>query len=642
MVVVFAATAGAIWCKAQPLCQYRLLPLLLLLLFLSTRRLAVNFGFVNFAGKAFNVPSIIPDSPYVLLEDALTEHCICIRSVRSSSPAALATFLFPQPSTPYRGRAVPVGQTQESAAGSQSIAPVMLIEGEKYACEACVRGHRVSNCQHSGKHSSFVAASTQSLTVSTDRPLTHINKKGRPVSQCPHCRGLRKARASHVKCDCGENPHSKEECADAEIQHALNENIFEFTADPHAPELHICCCSHGARCTCANKKEYLDPVPEADIPGAVAPSTLPSRKPRLATAQSDTSLTVFTNGHHKPVHKYNDAAHKCGAPYKIPIPHSIHGNSDVARRSVDHLPLTNTLEQPPSQLQESISSAQQEVRLVRSEHGSPEQRAASTFDGFNGHLPSLALERSCSFIDPIPSPPSEDYSSYQSPRGFETYFTAQEDQPALSAGFNMPVVDWSALDLPLEGGNLSTSYSQPPSYASFDHSNVGQPGLTTASSDEVSEIEEYTSYNGQSSSMMRRDQNISSSSQVTDPNTYRLSSASSFLELPQASMLSSSSLNSLDMDTFLQGTTASPTDVEGPNASTLMDPEQFVKHGITVKDAQKLAHPGNLGHTGPPIEAMGELSIPTPKDDMDPLWAAPLNDEVSFSSEDDPTNVWGR
>lgn len=27
----------------------------------------------------------------------------------------------------------------------------MLISGEKYACEACVRGHRVSNCQHSGK-----------------------------------------------------------------------------------------------------------------------------------------------------------------------------------------------------------------------------------------------------------------------------------------------------------------------------------------------------------------------------------------------------------------------------------------------------------------------------------------------------------
>lgn len=45
------------------------------------------------------------------------------------------------------------------------------------------------------------------LTVSlpiADRPLQHINKKGRPVSQCQHCRAMRKSRSSHVKCDCGE------------------------------------------------------------------------------------------------------------------------------------------------------------------------------------------------------------------------------------------------------------------------------------------------------------------------------------------------------------------------------------------------------------------------------------------------------
>jgi hypothetical protein len=35
----------------------------------------------------------------------------------------------------------------------------MLIKGEKYACEACVRGHRVSDCQHDW------------------RPLQHIDKK---------------------------------------------------------------------------------------------------------------------------------------------------------------------------------------------------------------------------------------------------------------------------------------------------------------------------------------------------------------------------------------------------------------------------------------------------------------------------------
>lgn len=141
----------------------------------------------------------------------------------------------------------------------------MIIDGEKFACEACVRGHRVSNCQHSGKSSHSQSAfcpavspkipccpglelgfffplpsalccrsvegraaretrpgccrldnandeeerksccDSQLLTCSsTGRPLQHINKKGRPVSQCAHCRSMRKSRSAHIKCDCGE------------------------------------------------------------------------------------------------------------------------------------------------------------------------------------------------------------------------------------------------------------------------------------------------------------------------------------------------------------------------------------------------------------------------------------------------------
>jgi len=46
----------------------------------------------------------------------------------------------------------------------------------------------------------------------TDRTLQHIAKKGRPVSQCTHCRTLRKSRSAHVKCDCGEKSHTKGSC----------------------------------------------------------------------------------------------------------------------------------------------------------------------------------------------------------------------------------------------------------------------------------------------------------------------------------------------------------------------------------------------------------------------------------------------
>ncbi|KAI0089586.1 hypothetical protein BDY19DRAFT_111371 [Irpex rosettiformis] len=56
---------------------------------------------------------------------------------------------------------------------------------KKYACETCIKGHRSSTCKH------------------TDRPLFEIKKKGRPVTQCEHCRELRKTKQVHVKCMCG-------------------------------------------------------------------------------------------------------------------------------------------------------------------------------------------------------------------------------------------------------------------------------------------------------------------------------------------------------------------------------------------------------------------------------------------------------
>ncbi|KAF5384356.1 hypothetical protein D9615_003155 [Tricholomella constricta] len=61
---------------------------------------------------------------------------------------------------------------------------MVLINGNKYACETCIKGHRSSTCRH------------------TDRPLFEIKKKGRPVTQCDHCRELRKKKQVHIKCVC--------------------------------------------------------------------------------------------------------------------------------------------------------------------------------------------------------------------------------------------------------------------------------------------------------------------------------------------------------------------------------------------------------------------------------------------------------
>lgn len=393
-----------------------------------------------------------------------------------------------------------------------------------------------------------------------------------------------------------------------------------------------CCCSHGARCTCALKKEHLDPVLELDHEDR--PHLL-SRKPTLTSANSENSLTVFKNHHHKPIHKHNHAAHDSGMPYKIPIPHSISGNSDLAHKSVDSLPLPRKLENSHSQLSESISSAQQEVRRVRSEHGSPEP-GALRYSELNGDLPPLDLSYPPynSNLNSTSSPLGDDYGY----RPFDQYYSAPDEAPLLSAGLSMPTTAWSAMDLPLDNGAMSGAYSQPPSYASFDHSNVGQPGLTTSSSDEVSEVGDYMS------SVMRQSQAVSTPSEAAEINPYRLSSASSYMSMPATSMLSQGNVESLDIGTFLENaknTTTSPVSFGGTSFSESIDPETFTKHGITVQDAQKLAHPGNQM---PPTEAMGELSLPTPTDENDPIWGVPFTaEDPSFNAIDVTANgCWSR
>ena len=461
------------------------------------------------------------------------------------------------------------------------------------------------------------------------------------MSQCPHCRGLRKSRASHVKCECGEKPHTKEDCVHTEVgdsKSELDDDISEPVSDHGAVDPNICCCTHGARCQCALKKEHLDPVPEVDVAEAsLTPPLADLRKPRLTTAQSESSLMVFANGHHKPAHKHNDAAHKCGLPYKIPRPHSIHGPSEIAaQRSMDSLPLMRTTGEVPSPSQDTILSAQQQdTRLVRSAHGSPEATSKPTTNPPSRRLTPLDISFS-TFDTTTPSPLRDDYTN-QASMGFDSYYATPEEQAISSASYNMPVVDWSALDLPLETSAYSTTYSQPQSYTSFDYSNVGQPGLTTSSSGEVSEVGDYMPNGLPSPPIVGPTQYVSGPPDAAATNMYRLSSASSsHMSMPQASMLANTNAENLDMDCFFQGSTASPADFDEQNAKIHVDPEAYVRHGITVQDAQKLAHPCV------PVEAMNDLSIPAPKVNADPLWAASfVQDAMPFDSENELSdNTW--
>ncbi|KAG5968397.1 hypothetical protein E4U58_001884 [Claviceps cyperi] len=336
----------------------------------------------------------------------------------------------------------------------------MLIDGEKYACEACVRGHRVSNCQHS------------------DRPLQHINKKGRPVSQCSHCRTMRKSRSAHIRCDCGEKTSK---CAH-----------LQQPVDGHKE---TCCCNHGGRCTCAFKKEpSLDTVPETEtnpnpLNVAAARPKPPIRRRRANTVHSDGLMSFDSHGNHKSAAKHNRAALRCG-PYQLNRVNSTASASSLGTNSDNMMYQDGSLRE--SFRQRSCTATAREPRRVKSETASPLMSSASftKLPNLPGGLPPLDLS-------------GIDYPSYVGRTTFEMFGSgvpSEVDGPIFSAGLSTTSVDWSHYDLSeAKPENFApSSYSQAGAQSfngifDFGSGSEQLPHLanTTSTSGEVSEVEDF-------------------------------------------------------------------------------------------------------------------------------------------------------
>ncbi|KAG8704607.1 hypothetical protein FRC08_002138, partial [Ceratobasidium sp. 394] len=95
---------------------------------------------------------------------------------------------------------------------------MILIDNQKFACSACINGHRSSSCHH------------------TERPLFEIKKKGRPVTQCERCRELRKTRSYHSKCLC-DKPATVEEPTPSTDKTPGNKRKKALRTAPKVPTL---------------------------------------------------------------------------------------------------------------------------------------------------------------------------------------------------------------------------------------------------------------------------------------------------------------------------------------------------------------------------------------------------------------------
>ena len=375
------------------------------------------------------------------------------------------------------------------------------------------------------------------------------------------------------------------------------------------------------RCTCALKKDHLDPVPEMPMnPLTRARSNTDTRKPRLSATYSDPSLTIFANGHHKPVHRHNHASLDC-APYKIPRPHSIHGQTGFGQKSLDGIPFRPT-DMPFPHSSDSFASIKHEERLVRSAQGSPGLPPTSRFEHIN-QLPQLDIPFPVYNTSITSSPVADDYSNPQYGL-FDQYASPNEEPAPSSAPLTMSTVDWHASDLPLN--SYSSAYSQPPSYASFDQQGLSRPGLTTSSSGEVSEADDYVTKSVSSPGIMDGSPYPTNLGEQGSLGSYNLSN-DSFGSMTPPPPLLSASINGGGMDPFLQRPMASPVALSEFGGGSEVEADLFTRHGITVQEAQKLAHAGSRSEA---ITVDAVHSVPRPT--SDPLWASAFSEEdVSYS-----------
>lgn len=319
------------------------------------------------------------------------------------------------------------------------------------------------------------------LTNPSDRELTLVPKKGRPVTQCQHCRSERKKRSAHVKCDCGETDkahHPKEKCI--HLREAEERAKFGYYEDHHAEKdnAHLaavaeeqgCCCHHGGKCTCSILKR--DPDEDAAAPHG------PAVKPRLEKTSSDGAITVFTNGHHKPVHRKNHAAHECGMPYKLHMPRSTDSSaSSITRRSFDQLSLESNATQFQSYTHPLNAPFSTERRKSKSEQHSPKMQPLSGSypgpgDSRFASIDFSALSQTCTNT----SIHSYTTDSYASPL----------DMPGTT---DSPFDPWSAF--PSADAHVMPNNNPFGVWPTqHDHSSISQPALTTASSQTQSEIDE--------------------------------------------------------------------------------------------------------------------------------------------------------
>jgi len=156
---------------------------------------------------------------------------------------------------------------------------MVFINGKKFACESCIKGHRSSSCKHA------------------DRPLFEIKKKGRPVSQCDTCRTLRQSRKMHSKCLCNlaEGPDAGTSFSESSVPRKKTSRFVPTTpALPNGISDALLSCVNGP--VSVNSKQRIDSLLNPCTCKSVRKCRCRPEHSREGTLPSGSSVVASRNG----------------------------------------------------------------------------------------------------------------------------------------------------------------------------------------------------------------------------------------------------------------------------------------------------------------------------------------------------------
>jgi hypothetical protein len=272
---------------------------------------------------------------------------------------------------------------------------------------------------------------------------------------------------------------------------------------------------------------------------------------------------------------------------------------------------------------------------------------------------------------PLTQPPNQAETRFPDPfpdNYFVTYEMAKDwEPPTHSAGLSEsgPEVDWSQYPLANDSGNdydgntNGVAPSQPPSYASFDHfSHLSYPG-PTSSSGEISEVEDYVPGNNSETIPTQSQDALDDFSSIGGDDgramdSYRLSSSSSYIGIPQASLLANTTTEDLDIDDYLKQAEAQTREMalqnqhlkqqqqsQRPADLDFSNPGKAVvgEHPFTIQEAQTYAHMNDSALSG----AQAKPQTPVTNYADDPMWSYPPPDTPSsLIDADEEDGGWVR